>query len=374
MRTMVFHAPYPFDATSVSASAVRPRRIYQAFKDAGYEVLDITGNAAERKRKFRAVQARIQRGQVIDFVYGENATIPPSITEPRHLPPHPWLDPAMLRYFHSQQIPVGIFYRDIYWAMPDYPERVGQPLASAMRALYRWELESYRRYTNIIYVPSLEMAAEVEPLQRLAARQQLRTLPPGGLVRGEPSPAHPLHLLYVGGIGQHYRLHQLVEAVKARPQVRLTICADPARWEAEAAGYRIEGATNIELAYARDDALDDLYRQANVAVLAVEPMDYWRFAVPVKLYEYIGRCKPILVSAGLHAADVVDELGAGWVCDYDAAKIGAQLDRLDREPQLVGDVTNRVMAIRSQHSWVARARQVAQDLTGQAEGSGRKLH
>ena len=47
---MVFHAPFPLQPDRVAASMLRPLAMRQAFADLGYEVLEVTGYAAQRRR------------------------------------------------------------------------------------------------------------------------------------------------------------------------------------------------------------------------------------------------------------------------------------------------------------------------------------
>ena len=140
MAAIVYHAPFPLDREASSASGIRPVRMLDAFRELGYTVLDVTGSARERSRRLRALKDRLQGGERIEFLYSECATIPTMLTEPRHLPPHPFVDPALMGLMHRHGVPTSLFYRDIYWAFPDYRERVGAALATAMGCVYRYDL------------------------------------------------------------------------------------------------------------------------------------------------------------------------------------------------------------------------------------------
>ena len=121
---------------------IRPVRMLDAFRELGFEVLTVTGSARERSRRLRALRARLEGGQSIEFLYSECATIPTMLTEPRHLPPHPLLDPSLMRLVRRHGVPTSLFYRDIYWVFPDYRERVGAAVAGAMCLVYRYDLAS----------------------------------------------------------------------------------------------------------------------------------------------------------------------------------------------------------------------------------------
>lgn len=362
MATMVFHAAYPFDPQSVSASAIRPRKMYQAFRSLGYEVLDVTGFARERRKKIKALRQRVAMGQKVDFLYSESSTIPPFITEKKHLPPHFFLDIDLFRWCGANGIPTGVFYRDIYWKFSDWEDRVGPVFTHLLRPLYRAELAAYSRYCSRIFLPSEEMLEHLPEL----SKTHCVPLPPGGEITEEiprNKDSGELSLFYVGGIGVHYRLHNLVQAVTQVPGVRLTLCTDAARWEAVRDEYPQAHHPQISVVHESGEGLDPLYAQADICCVAVEPHFYWEFASPVKVYEYIGRGKPLLATTDTLPGKLVDDHGLGWVSDNSVAALSAQLARLRDNRELVNAATNRVRAIRSEHTWQARARTVARELT-----------
>ena len=318
MAAIVYHAPFPLDREASSASGIRPVRMLDAFRELGYTVLDVTGSARERARRLRALKDRLQGGERIEFLYSECATIPTMLTEPRHLPPHPFVDPALMGLMHRHGVPTSLFYRDIYWAFPDYRERVGAALATAMGCVYRYDL------------------------------------------------------LYIGGLGGHYRLQECLRAVVDVPGTSLTICTRPDQWEAAGDQYAdlVEAAGGrIEVVHRSGEELTALYERADLCVLFVEPDPYREFASPVKLYEYLGRGKPVIASQGTLAAEVVGAAGAGWTLPYDAAALCGLLRRLLQHPQEVAEAAGRARQARQEHTWLSRARTVAQDMRAVRAGA-----
>ena len=285
MAAIVYHAPFPLDREASSASGIRPVRMLDAFRELGYTVLDVTGSARERSRRLRALRDRLQGGERIEFLYSECATIPTMLTEPRHLPPHPFVDPALMRLMHRHGVPTSLFYRDIYWAFPDYRERVGTAMAAAMGCVYRYDLAWYARYIDRLYLPSARMGAHVPgfPEDRMAS------LPPGCEIVDEAPSSRAdggLHLLYIGGLGGHYRLQECLRAVVDVPGASLTICTRPDQWESAGDQYAamVEAAGGrIDVVHRSGEELTALYERADACVLFVEPDPYREFASPVKL-------------------------------------------------------------------------------------------
>lgn len=354
---MIYHAAYKLDYDSVSASAIRPIRMLEAFRKSGYEVFDLSGTSSQRRRKFHILRNRIASGVKFDFMYSESATIPAMLGDPSHFP-HLFLDAQIFRFLKRHSVPTSVFYRDLYWAYDEYLERVRPPLAQAMRALYRYELAIYKRYANVIFVPSLEMAQEIPQLNL----PNVRALPPGGEIFHLQSAPSPIRMFYVGGIGAHYRLHELVKAVSEVPSVHLTICTAEDRWKQNKDQYDVT-AQNIEVVHASGEDLNRYYHQANIAVIVVDPTHYWSFAVPVKLYEYVGRGKPIIATTGTLAAQIVSQNRWGWAVENRHEAIVELLKHLSANPQEVAHFTQNVENDRKEQSWLARANLVKKVLT-----------
>lgn len=364
-RTMLFHAPYPL--TGGTGSAVRPVRMRQAFEDLGYDVVEVTGRGAERRRATRRLAEQLASGRVVDFAYGENHTMPTVLTEPHHLPTHPLVDLRLLHLLRRHGIPTGLFYRDVYWRYPEYVERVGRPVAAGIRTFYHAELLAYGRWLDRVYLPSEQIARVVPHLRP----EQTRALPPGGTVVDQPRVPGPFTVLYVGNLGAYYRMDALLEAVHATPDVHLILCTPQDSWQTARPGLERWLGPRVEVVHERGEGLLPLFARADVCSLLVEPSEYRDFASPVKLYEYLGHGKPVLASAGTLAGQVVHEGGLGWQVRYDAAEVGALLARLRAEWARPGGGevaarTERVRDARHQHTWAARAQEVAQDLTALA--------
>lgn len=363
---MVFHAPYPLGVGELRASGVRPVRMRQAFAELGYDVIEVTGRGRARARALADLTRRLRAGLRVDFGYGENSTMPTLLTEPHHLPTHPLVDLSLLRLLRRHAIPTGMFYRDIYWRFPEYTERVHPVVAAGTRSLYHAELLAYKRWLDRVYLPSLRIADVVPHLRS----DQVAALPPGGQIVDAPASPRaresrrPFTVLYVGNIGSYYRMHDLVKAVAGTPGVRLLLCVPEESWSAARPEYTPVMGAEVEVVHRSGDGLRELFAQADVCSLMVQPSDYRDFAAPVKLYEYLGYGKPVLASAGTLAARTVEDGGFGWSVPYDADVLVARLSRLRDHPEELAQATAGALAARPAHSWTARAQTVADDLAG----------
>lgn len=363
MPVMVFHAPFELQENPTAASALRPVRMLKAFENIGYKVWKVTGTGKERKKSLRALGRAIRGGLKVEFVYSESATIPNAFTEPRHFPLRPFLDAEFFALMHRHNIPIGVFYRDIYWVFDEYKERVGAAVAAAMSTLYRWDLAVYRHFVTVLFVPSIEMSRYIPGKQPLS----VGALPPGADYQPTSLESRAsdegLNLVYVGGVSPgHYDISFLLQAVSRVPGVSLTLCTPESGWEQDRDYYSQFMSEAVRVVHRDSNNLDDLYEGADVAALFVRPQEYRTFAAPVKLFEYLGRGKPIIASAGTHAANIVKATQTGWVIDYDIDELAQLLELLCINKQQLAKPTQRSNEIGPEHTWEARARLAAETL------------
>lgn len=366
MSTIVFHTPYPIDPDARAASGIRPARMRDAFAEAGYAVREITGRAAERRAAFRELRRDVARGLAVEFLYSEGATLPTALTEPHRLPTHPLLEPGLLAWCKRQGIPTGLFYRDVYWRFPEYRTRVNPVVAVGTRTLYNADLLSYRLLVDALFLPSLRMGEHVP----FVPECKQHALPPGcAVVDDEPTPAGHLRLLYIGALGSYYRMHAAVQGVAASHSATLTLCTGEALWEQTRVEYGPLLAGRTDVVHRSGSGLDPLYAAADICLLYVEPTPYREFAAPFKLFEYLGHGRPVIASEGTLSGDFVRDTGIGWTIPYETGALASLLDRLAEHPAEVERARQEARRRRHEHTWRARAEQVARVLV--RAGAGR---
>lgn len=358
---MIFHVAYRLNPEATSGSGIRPLKMRRAFENLGYEVLEISGTHPERRQRIRDLTARIREGLQVAFVYSEGPTMPTGLGEPVTSATSLRRDIAFLRFCQRSGVPVGVFYRDIYWRFPIYAENVRWPLRSVLRTLYRWDLWRYRRADLRVYLPSSRMGDSVPLLKR----RQISELPPGSdLTEVQPHKNDGrTRLFYVGGLGSNYRLHESIREAAGRDDVVVTLCLREAEWQARKHEYAEVWGDNITVVHGSGTELDAYYAEADACLIAVEPIPYWDFAAPVKLFEYIGHGKPVIASVGTFAGQFVEDHGVGWQVRYGSGELTMLLEKLHRDPALLQEASERAVLVRDQHTWEARAQTVARDLT-----------
>jgi len=362
---IIFHHPLPLEQHARSASGIRPIKMLEAFQEIGYQVEVISGYSTERKQAIRCVKEKIQQGTQYAFMYAESSTQPTTLTDKHHLPLHPWMDGGFFRFCRQKNIPIGLFYRDIYWRFDNYGKNLHPLKIAGAKAAYWFDLLIYKNTLTKLYLPSLEMGKYIP----LANQKTFETLPPGHHQALPSTPSKKeeiiqsslLRIFYVGGTSSHYKMHSLFDAVKDLPGVELTICTRKLEWDLVKHEYKTL-TENIKIIHESGAKMENHLKNCDIASIFVEPQKYWEFAAPVKLYEYIGFHKPILASRGTLAGSFVENNKIGWTIDYNVNAVRDLLMQLARNKAQITDVKKSMESIAIQNSWQARARQVVEGL------------
>ncbi len=341
----------------------------RAFRELDYDVFIISGNSSERRRAMNALAEQLRRGIQFDFAYSESSTMPTALTGRHHLPIHPFLDYSFFRICKENRIPLGLFYRDIYWRFPDYVRSVGVLKAAFAKLFYRLDLLQYEKYLCILYVPTMAFAEEVGSKLLLARSQPL---PPGApqmctTIGTSVGGQSQLRLLYVGGVSdQYYDIGLVIDTVLASCGVNLTICTRENEWREYSDGKPARWHhPRISVVHASGAELEPLYQAADVGLLVLRPDPYRSIAAPVKLMEYLGHGLPTIGVNGTAAGDIINSLQIGWTVDYNDLCLSSLLATLKTDREALATARAGCHDALGSNTWKARATQVAEELTGQ---------
>lgn len=357
---MIFHHPLPITPNAKSASGIRPLRMIEAFRELGYSVDLVVGYSGDRKRAIREIKENIRNGKQYDFVYSESSTMPTVLTDRHHLPLNPLLDLLFFRFLNKKNIPIGLFYRDIYWLFDDYGKKLSRLKVLVAKVAYYYDLWVYEKTLTKLFLPSVEMGDYI-PVVNV---NKFRALPPG-----HKSPEnteshfdqHHVNLFYVGGIGAGYKLHLLVDVLADYPKIKLTICTRETEWDSEKNNYPIL-SDNITVIHEVGERMESALCGADIAVAFLKPNEYRKFSAPVKIYEYLGFHKPILASSGTLAGSFVESHQIGWALEYTSEGVRTFFDSLLNKTETFFHIKQNMAKIAKEHTWKARAQQVRNDL------------
>jgi len=278
---------------------------------------------------------------------------------------YPFLDFFFFRLCKKNNIPIGLFYRDIYWKFPQYMNK-GIIKNFILKVLFKFDLVFYRYHINMLYLPSIRMNEYIN-----IRSVPVKTLPPGissQIIENKGYSENKLSLIYVGGIGNHYQIHKLLRAVNMIPGIDLVICCRKEEWVKNKIGYAHLVQPNISIEHAIGKDLSFLYQKANIACCFFENSIYRNFAMPLKLFEYLSFCKPVIATKGTAVGDFVDTYDIGWAIPYDEKALLDLLEYLQDYPHTIQEKMRNIAMILPLHTWNARVKQVCMDLVGGLEG------
>lgn len=363
MKKIIFHIPNYLNRNVPSGSQIRPVKMLQAFKDIGYEVDVIMGYGKERKQQIKDITSKIRRGEKYDFVYSESSTMPTALTEKNHFPKYPFLDFSFLKFCKQQHIPIGLFYRDVYWKFREY-QTDNFLKRTISNFFYRYDIRKYNKLVDILYLPSLKMVKYLKP--ELSKRLRIKALPPGieklpEITKKDISSA--INIFYVGGIGKLYKFPLLMKVVSQIPECHLTICVRQGEWESEKETYLPYINKNIEIIHLKGDEIKPYLENATIASIFLEPNEYRSFAMPLKLFEYLEYDKPIIATSETAVGEFIKTNNVGWVIDYDEKQLFNLLKNIKEKPEGLIKKQQNIIKFAPEITWQSRAKQVKKDLT-----------
>ena len=363
----IVYIPYKLEESG-RARMIRPRKMAQAFRETGYEVVLISGVSSERRGMIRDAKKRIASGEKFDFLYMESNTEPTLLTDPHHLPTHPFLDYGFLKFVRRYGIPAGMFYCDMFWKYDFYGTELPGWKKQCALACYRYDIRQYEKLLDIFYCPNAEVFPQTIGSEKLG--KIAKVLLPGAENIAVPAAvkrdfrAKPLTVFYVGGITRHYRIEELLKAIRMTEGTKLILCCRKDEWESERTTFEPFLCDRVEILHRSGPALEELYGQADVAALMFQPNAYMGMTVPFKTFEYLAHELPILATKGTVFGEFTEDNDIGWNIENDGKDIAGVLKEILAKPEILLEKQKQCAAVKPKHLWTARAEQVARELMG----------
>jgi len=357
MKNCIFHIPWKPDENQNVAPDIRVLKISNALKLIGYEVENIWGWGKERKDKIKRVRNLINKGVKFDFMYSESSTYPTMLTEPHHLPTHPFLDFSFFNLCKKNNIPIGLFYRDVYWNSKE---------VMRFNVLKQWysiffhiiDILLYNKFIDKMFFPHIKMREYVSFLKS----DMLYT----NLYPGSDSINSKLicnnKVLYVGSVNpQLYDVSQMLKAFN-KTNVELILCCREREWIIFKDYYNNYLSQNIKIIHLNTYNIKDIYQKISYSIIYLEPKVYRKFAMPYKLFEYLSYEKPIITSKGTAVCEFVELNNIGFSINYDSTSLKQFLMNLPSKKEYEKKIEN-IKKIKKKNLWESRAKQIVQDLT-----------
>lgn len=364
-KNCIFHIPYYVDPNWPSGSNIRPLRIIEAFEKNGYNVDIVMGYAEERKLSIDKIKNKINKGIKYDFLYSESSTEPTLLTEKNHIPKNPTLDFSFIKFCKAKGVPISLFYRDVYWRFEVYDKQVSLIKRTAAKLFYRYDLSQYKKLLDVFYLPSKSMMDYIPGEYKF----KIEDLPPAidhvdeGIAKYD---GEIINIFYVGGVGELYNIEEIFKIANKKEYINLVVCCRKNEWESNKGIYEKYINDRIEIIHKSGKELEPYFKKADVFSLFFEPIEYRKFAMPVKLFEYLSYKKPIISTKNTATGEFVEENSIGWCASYGTDELDNIFDNIYNDKEEYYKIVSNIEKIVNNHTWEARAKKVINDLTNKS--------
>jgi glycosyltransferase involved in cell wall biosynthesis len=304
----------------------------------------ISGTRGDRAR---ALLGYLRAGRLggLRGIYVENATTLPGP-----------VDLAFLALARRRGIAVATYVRDAQQLFPEY-FHADTPKRRASRALFLPATRALMRCSSVVAFPSRGLAAAVLGSDAAAASAVL--LPPGSRPRDVPAldPAART-ILFVGGMkvpahGGDILLGGVELARSRGHDVELVCVSRP--------GEELAGPTPdwYRLERGEGDTIEALLPGVLATITPRRRTPYNDLAVPIKVMEYLGYARPMIVTDATEQAAIVREAGSGVVVPDTAEGIAHGIAAVrSAAPGQLRTWAAAALAASVANSWAVRAARV----------------
>lgn len=343
----------------------------------GYKVDIVAGDIESRKRAIRQIKSNIRRGVKYDFLYSESNTMPTLFSGRKNILWNLNTDFSFLTFCKKHGIPIGLFYRDVYWKFPSHKRNHQNFRYFVSKFLYLYDLFRYEKIVNRFYVPSFRMLDYVgsKKLARLSD-----SLPPGA--ENNPTIVNAkkdffnnknehydgiITLFYVGGVGTHYQFHLLLEAIKDLDYVYLTICCRKTEWQLHKKEYMQHLTSRVTIIHTSGQELETHYANAMIGLAFFAYSPYMALAMPVKAFEYLAHSMPIITNENTELGDFIETNGIGWGLPYDVDALRKLLAEIHENYDELYDKHKNGLKALEKNTWEKRAEKVRDQLLSELD-------
>lgn len=335
-----------------SGSSVRPKKMYDAFRELDYEITLLTGlqnRYFERIKNIFKVYKEIRKSE---YAY--------CYVEPPAGPVFNIFDHLLLFYIKNvKKVPIGLFYRDAYWKFADWYDLKGFK-RFIVNTMHRFDWLVFNNTCKVIYFPSETM----EELFNVKGKSD--TLPPGAeeKIYIDKDNFSNKSLIYVGAVGGNNGVDLLLQAFDSinsnEKLVNLTLIVREVNEDIKK--YLDKEWLKVATGVSGIDMLSKYYEEASYAVIPRKIDLYMDFAVPIKLYEYISFGIPIISTNCKEIAKILKGNNLGLVAEDNVESLGDIINKAFEEEEYYKEYKKNLKEYVSNNNWKARIEKVESTL------------
>lgn len=349
-----------FTSSPTSGSSVRPMRMLDAFKERGYEVKLLSGAGNNRQVRNENVK------EIKDWLKSNRPNF--CYIEPPSGPLFFNADRSLIRTLHQMRIPIGFFYRDLYWKFPskEFNSRSEFGIKWFKNKLIHWmqfrDFRLIQRNIDQIYFPS-------NACNQFMKLDEYSVLPPGCKICDLPQKEKfDATAIYVGGATVRYGLGLVLEScfkVADKMSINLHVVCPEQQWKEwiiEYPQYQILPEW-ISLHHIGDGPrMEELYIQSDFALVPILKTGYNNLALPIKLFEYISRLLPVVVTRCDAMEDFLRPYEIGYLSDDNVYDYSQAIGQMILNQKKYNDFKSNLVQARKENLWVMRVDQIEKDL------------
>ena len=326
-----------------SGSSVRPKKIYDAFLEEGYDVTLLTGLQTRKLERWKRCffYYRNIRKRTYDFCY----------VEPPAGPIFNLSDHLLLLYISKvKKIPIGLFYRDAYWKFADWYQLKGIK-RFVINIMHKFDWIIIKKTCKRIFFPTKTMGDLFDFYDKKA-------LPPGcELITVEKKSNKDVELIYVGGLSEEYGgklLLEVLEKVNQKRKINLHLVC---RKEESSLLELYKDKPWLNVYHSSGQELKDIYSKVNLAIIPRKIDFYMDFAMPVKLFEYISYELPIVATNCKEVANFINNNKIGVVVEDNIESLSEVLLNINIKDIL--RYTENVRVVKENSTWNNRVEEIS---------------
>ena len=339
---------------ALSGSAVRPIKLLDEFIISDYQVELLSGSFTkkehkERKEKVEKLIERIKKGEKFDFCYIESIS-------------------GLLYKFYNKyeynlwdaikkaEIPIGIFYRDIYWKFAkefnytSFKYRI-------LNFLCCIELKKICKIMDVVFVPSIEMS-------KYMPKANYIPLPPGcDNIKVIDSKNDIPSFIYVGGVSYNYGTDLMLNAFKLVNQslkVNLNLVCRLSEINIVNDFIKNENYTWLKVFHASGKELEQIYAMSDYAIISLRKKTYHNFCMPVKFFEYMSFEKPVLSTNCNAVAQIINNNNLGLIVEDNPEDFAEGIKNFLKQD--INFYKNNIKNFKDKNKWGNRVRTITENL------------
>lgn len=369
MKYIILYYPYEYVLREDVGSGVRPANILKAFQDhcdkENKELIFIYGSQKERKKELSKLK-KIPSSNIL-YTYIEFPNIPLLLSDDNHIPTNVLVDYKFFNFLNNKKIPVGGFYRDIYWDFNEvFPMRGLK--AFILRKLHRINLMFIKKHMDYVFLPSdlMNKYVKIDTDKHVA-------LPSGGIanIKYEIKSKENSKLLkgiYVGTLHENANIKNMLKAYSQinKDSIRVElifICREREYEENKEMFEDVNKEKWFQMYHLSGNELAAKYLAADFAMLPYERNQYNDFSMPVKVFEYLSFGLPILTTNNIEVTNFVEENNCGISTgdkDYEIIE-GIKKIIFEIEKEILNKTDIYEMFIQN-HTWDKRIEKIEETL------------